>query len=713
MSFVSFYKKPQPRGYSTRDYLVEDMSPDSPDYFQITEFSDTLGGGRYIIKLKGNGLNLRADSSIDIEVIDANGDNIFAEVNDYVDRFNDYYITIEVYDITARGLAIVYLVGEAVIDLEGNPTPQSTIRDYNVRWSRAVNIIPMERNTSKLIFNDAPLVDIVQVQTPEREFTNSTSLSGSQYLQYTSSVDDYKIISSNFKGYDLDFQSSEDILDVNLQRILLNPLQKPTTINSVNSSLRQVSPEIQNGYRRDLSTRFNTIVKSTSGSIQKDFLGGVFQFFDSSSTPTQFQPALPSNYTVSGSLHDQLKEFTANIVEVLTDTEMRISKPIELTTLNSNVIEGGSTTTQRVKEASNFTASIAYLPSDQEFVTSSTVNMNYLETTFTDVKPIGGDVYRIKTSYRRGTSTGDFKVIYDSVIKPVEYLTDAAFPNQTTYAKRDSDFRLIGHFTNQDIATNYWSYLVETPNAIYPGTVPAINSSSLHESVEISSSLNHAGLFTTQFNQNYNLNQLYTLGFDLTLEPNTEIELYMGSDPLSTNTVTPNASPKAFLKDANLEKTRYGGGFNRFGKFIGRVQNNRGIKKRYGRLEFDFKTDAPGLGSPVFRVKPINFAHTQCSAFVSEVSIKPLAINGFSPNLVQFQIPMNSEIDDIVSISQSLDFKIEYFNYTGEQSEYVTFLNDLTVNVKTEIPSNTCQASIFNFQNLRAGQSGSFTNGYS
>ena len=95
------------------------------------------------------------------------------------------------------------------------------------------------------------------------------------------------------------------------------------------------------------------------------------------------------------------------------------------------------------------------------------------------------------------------------------------------------------------------------------------------------------------------------------------------------------------------------------------------------------------------------------------MSIKPLAINGFSPNLVQFQIPMNSEIDDIVSISQSLDFKIEYFNYTGEQSEYVTFLNDLTVNVKTEIPSNTCQASIFNFQNFRGSQSGSFTNGYS
>ena len=396
MSFVSFYKKPQPRGYSTRDYLVEDTSLDSPDYFQITEFSDALGGGRYIMKLKGNGLNLRADSDVDIEVIDANGDNMFAEVNDYVDRFNDYYITIEVYDITARGLAIIYLVGEAAVDLDGNPIPESPLRDYNVRWSRAVNIVPMERNTSKLVFNEPPNIDIVQVQTPEREFTNAAALSGSQYLQYTSSVDDFTIITPNFKGYDLDFQSSKDILDVNLQRILLNPLQKPTTVNSVNSSIRKEISEIQNGYRRDLTTRFNTTVKSVSGSIQKDFLGGTFEFKNVDSTPAQFKPVLPSSFTISGSSSEQLKSFTANIVEVLTDTEMRISKPIELVTLNDR----GYRTTQRVRESSGFTASIAYLPSDQQFVTSSTVNMNYLETTFSDMKPIGGDVYRIKTSYR-------------------------------------------------------------------------------------------------------------------------------------------------------------------------------------------------------------------------------------------------------------------------------------------------------------------------
>ena len=94
MSLLSFYKKPQPRGYDRGSYLIEDTSSNSPNYFEITSFPDVVGGGRYLIKLKGNGANLRVNSQIDVEIIDAEGNNMFAEVVDYVDRFDDYYITI-------------------------------------------------------------------------------------------------------------------------------------------------------------------------------------------------------------------------------------------------------------------------------------------------------------------------------------------------------------------------------------------------------------------------------------------------------------------------------------------------------------------------------------------------------------------------------------------------------------------------------------------
>ena len=192
------------------------------------------------------------------------------------------------------------------------------------------------------------------------------------------------------------------------------------------------------------------------------------------------------------------------------------------------------------------------------------------------------------------------------------------------------------------------------------------------------------------------------------MDPNTELEVYMTSDPLSTNTFIPQVYTRAFIKDSNLERTRYTDASSRFGKFIGKVTNYRGISKYFGRVEFDFTTDTSGLGKPVLRAKTKGFSNISGSVYVSEVGIKPLAINGFSPNLVQFQIPFNTEVEEILSISQSLDFKMEYFDYTGKQSEFVTYINDLQVNIKTEIPSNTCQDHITDFMFLTGIESGSF-----
>tara|TARA_R110001599_G_scaffold63122_7_gene175860 strand:+ start:29 stop:610 length:582 start_codon:yes stop_codon:yes gene_type:complete len=181
------------------------------------------------------------------------------------------------------------------------------------------------------------------------------------------------------------------------------------------------------------------------------------------------------------------------------------------------------------------------------------------------------------------------------------------------------------------------------------------------------------------------------------MDANMELEIYANSDPLNTNTLVPQAYTRAFIKDPNTERTRYSTGQNRFGKFVGRIKNDRSIDKYYGKVEFDFVTDASGLGRPVFRAKTIDYANTIGNVYVGEVSIKPLAINGFTPNLVQYAIPFNNEIDAVLSVSQSLDFKLEYFDYTGKQSEYVTYLNDLKVNIKTEIPTNGCQAETTNF----------------
>ena len=706
MSFVSFYKHPLKRGYSTGTYLIEDTSATSPLYFDIQEFPRITGGGRYVIKLKGSGAYLQTGSVIDVEILDADGNNIFCEVTNYVDRFDNYYITLEIYDITIKGMATAYFVGRAIADENGNPIKPSIrpTEDFNLRWTKKFSVLPTERNTADLIFDEPPIVGISQVTLPERSLTSELT-TGSVFTVFTSSIDDFKITTSNTVGYDRDFASSKNILDPRLQSIITNPLQTPSTNNSVNTALRQNDNDIENGYLKDYSTRFGTIVTSAGNNLIKDFLGGAFNFFSEGTTPSTLLPTPPDNYTISGSSASQLKLFAAAIVEVMSDKNMRISKPVELDMLNSRSIRRGYTTSYKYKDVNNFTASVTHLESDAAFITSSTVSQSYIETTFLDMKPISGDVYRIKSYYKKGIASAEFKLISDNVVQPVEYLTDAAFPNQTAYAKRDSDYRLLGHFTDQDIAGDYWEFSVEIPAAIYLGVMPTITNSILSESIPIQADFTESGVLATQYNQNYNFKQLYTIGFNLALDPGAELEVYMGSDPLSTSVTVPVNYARAFIKDNNVEKTRHGGDQNRFGKYIGKVKNNRSVSRYYGRVEFDFETDGEGFGRPVLRSNTINREDIIANAYVSEISIKPLTINGFSPNLVQYAIPFNNEIDDLIALSQSLDMKFEYFDYTGKQSEFVTYLNDIAVNIKSDIPSNTCQGESAKFW-TRAAEEG-------
>jgi len=689
MPYLNTYKIPQDRGYSKKTYYIEDTTIDSPDYFVITDFPLIVGGGRYVIKLKGNGLNLRLNKSIDIEIKDASGNNIFCEVLKYIDRFNNYYVAFDVYDITAKGVATAYFVGEAQYDLDGKVVPAQHKDRHNVRWSKQFNVLPFERNNSELIFDSPPKVSLAQIVTPARILTQQTS-SAYSYKFVTSSANLLQIVTSNFNGYDREFATSADILDSRLQGILANPTQAPTTINSVTTFRRELDDDIQNGYVINQTTRFNTRLVASQSFFTKQHLGGYFEFYDSQSVPRQLQPSLPTGFTVSGSLDEQVSRYTSNIVEVISDTQAILNKPLTITTINSAAINN-PISSYTYKQSSLFTGSITYVPSSTTYVTSSTVSQSYLEITFSDLNPIGGEVYRIRTLARLGSLTGDYKVINDQKIFPVEYLTDAEYPNTENYTRYDSEYRMIGYFTSESILNNYWTVLRENPYG-FDIVTGSLNNSVLIQSTTLPAAFTQSTVFTTAFNQNYNYNQTYTLSFYLTLDPYTEMEVYMNSDILNTYITAATPYPKAFIQTTNKEKTRYKQDQNRFGKYLGKIVNDRPTQRYYGKLLFDFETDSEGLGSPLFRSKIVNYkTNTTGSAYVSEVSIKPYALNGFTPNIVQYAVPLPQEYVEAAALSQSIDLKLEYLDYTGRQSEYATYLDDIVLNLKAEIVSNTCQ----------------------
>jgi len=691
MAITSFYRIPVSRGYSNRTFYIEDRSDLSPDYFDVTSFPTIVGGGRYLLVLRGNDQNLKIESPIDVEIIDSVGKNIYAEVLAYEDRFNNYYISFDIYDITAAGIATIHVVGIALFDFEGREVPQSLSNQFNIRWSKDFEVLPYERNNAELFFDKAPSVSVVQVTAPLRAKTRVFT-GGLPYNVITSSASQLSIIQSNFQGYDRDFGSSEEILDPRIRAISINPNNQPATINSVNTTLREVDQDIEAGYKISYTNRFGTFLTATSSFFSKSFLGGYFEFHSSASTPQTLLPTPPATTIVSGSPQEQLSSYGATIVEVINDTKCIINIPLSV-----DLVEENQTYTYR--EARNFTGSVSYIPTSTTFSESTTVNQSYLEFTFENLAPASGEVYRIKSYAKLGSITGEYKQLNDQIIQPVEYLTDAKYPNPTNYSKYDSEYRIIGQFSNLDVLTQNWQVHNETPASIGAALTPNYNNSVLIESACLTASNDTSSILTTKYSQNYTMDQAYTLSFYVVLDPYMELEIYGNSDNLSTNIITPLTQPKAFLASRNSELERYPANTNRFGKYIGKIQNDSASQKYYGRVLFDYETDSNGFGRPLFRARVVDETPGITGyAYVSDISIKPYTLNGFTPKLVQFAVPVPEELSKALLLSQSIDFKIDYFDYTGKQSENTTFIDDLVVNFKTEIPSNTCQAQNSRFE---------------
>jgi hypothetical protein len=109
---------------------VEDTNPQST-YFVITEFSDILTSGKNAIALNGSNL-LKANSSIQVEVLDVKGDPLYTEIARTSDtiRYRDgvsLIVAIYVYGSTPLGTGEIIILGE----LKSGGT---------VRWKRNVNI---------------------------------------------------------------------------------------------------------------------------------------------------------------------------------------------------------------------------------------------------------------------------------------------------------------------------------------------------------------------------------------------------------------------------------------------------------------------------------------------------------------------------------------------------------------------------------------------
>ena len=683
------------RGFADLPYQVVDTSLTSPNYFNITQFPEKIGGGKTLIKLRGNGSNLRRFDETEIEVVDAAGNPVRAEVVPFTDRFGDYLVSLYVYPETAQGAATVSIVGVATQDLQGNPINiQTNDLGYNVLWTRELTILPYERNDSDIVFDVPPTVTVAQIITPAR-ISNALQSTG-LYSMTTSS--NATIITSNFKGFDKVTAANNGTDDNDLIKTKIQPDLRSTTATTVNTNVRQAHKDIVGGFQTENLNEYNTVMITSTPFFDSSYAGGLIEFFTSSYTLTPTIPSRagfanvnPHNGLVTQttqSLQSQLEAWSSTIVKVQNETTAYLQRPVQVS-INTAGPFGSTVTSNHIySNVSTFTASLTYTANSSLTITSSLISQSYMQFTFYGLKPAAGDVYKIRTYYKRSAATQDWTLLNDQIITAPEYLTDATKTNQASYAKTTSDFLLTGHFTSNNVFQENWSLYNDTTTGFDTAT-GSVSSTVLEDSVRLQSTTTFNKILTTKFYQNYINEQAYTIGADCTLDPYTELEFYMTSDPLSTTLVASDYQPKAYIRSTNKEKTRYTSDYGRYGKFIGKITNDTNNRVPYGRVVFDFLTDFDGLGRPLIRCKSTNTTRTG-SAHLAKLSITPQKLNGFTPELVQYSMPAPPDFS--YYLSESIDYKLEYFDYTGRQSEYVTYLRDVQLEFVSEIASNQCQA---------------------
>ena len=161
-------------------YDIIDRSATSENYFQVTEFPETLTAGKNVFKFRGDPDSLVDDSRVHIEILDYNGDPIYYEVLNYQEKDGTRVIAVYVYDDTPEGRCTFYLGARALIDVRSGRRLPFSADSANVNWKDLPNVLwlresrvaPKRRNDNEIILLQQPKVTIEEKVKTFSEITD-------------------------------------------------------------------------------------------------------------------------------------------------------------------------------------------------------------------------------------------------------------------------------------------------------------------------------------------------------------------------------------------------------------------------------------------------------------------------------------------------------------------------------------------------------------
>ena len=420
--------------------LIADTDPDST-YFEVDEIPSYFTGGKNLLLIGGNKNLLKPGSNIEVEITDKNGNPVFHEVNQYIEKGTDKRaISIYVYENTPTGIGHITIAGEAEKRPNGTQVPKSWRSTLNVKWSKRIRIYPFRENKTRVILKTPPVVKIKELVR--------------QYLVPSGGVT--TAITSQSGNY-IDYQYESGFTPAN-------------------------------GYG---------FLTTTSSYFSQSMVGSTISF-------TNIAPTLGSGETLAstGAGGQTTNYWTTQITEIINDTKAKTNSsyapPVEFAVQQASRGGGGRDVGPTLYQVfSTNVPGFNYALFEhvyQQEITWATQSVNFeswAKIDIAELDPLCGDLRKIKIFKR---SQG---------FQQYELAVDVDLDNRELLAKDDQYAlqSLLGNFTEQSTIDSYWEASYKgVASAPGSGPITASNSSKFMGGVVISGSENLKDNFSTTRN---------------------------------------------------------------------------------------------------------------------------------------------------------------------------------------------------------------------
>jgi len=625
---------------------VVDTSDLSPKYFNIVSLPKLLTSGKNLLKLAPKSGTLVTGAPVLVELIDAAGNTIYHEVLNYVGSDKSRSISIHIYPDSAPGPARIYLASVAREGLNGEIlSPQSN--ELNVVWYADLEVSPVTKNSTEIIFTQRPTVTIRERTVPYVVPASGSSIdatvtgSGTATFQLQSYIRSENVLSGN--------RRSNEFIEAQLDTTYKRNIQaRPTVAGALATSGEYIT----------VSGLGSNSIKSSGFTFTKDMVGG--KVIVRNAKVTKYLPGDIAN----PALHDPATiVYSASIIDVVNSSTINVDNPFKYTF--SYVATDGTTKTTTINsfEAStNITASYIKLRTN---ATASSYTASFVDCEFTDLAPGGGSIYKIRTYYKPTGLFGDFIDNGETVLVPYNILRDK---NRITasIASGIQEVELSNIYTGS--IDTYFSSSYYNVDGTFTVRVRAVDDNII-DGIRIGGT---GGLGFAYYNNSY-VEFAPKVEYTPTIYRDTQYSLRFGAyaeasaDMVSSRYPTPRVD--VFLsgsKNILLGPSKYRTGIldtenltSQYGVYVGSLE---GTDAKFDDAIFDFKALGNGQIRPVFVIRSGRWAFNRIQIIV------PVE-NGFSPNYAR----LLTKIDPIYDNTEQI-FKFQYFDYQSNQAALETIV---------------------------------------